>query len=102
MISEQGIRNRELLLRRFNEPRKLRDAVNIVGYSPMITREIKESIRNEFSNSLNYRREMSRIFDQLTAQEQNALIQLGREILEEESTNNNPTRSVLLEYIPNV
>ena len=102
MISEQGIRNRELLLRRFIEPRKLRDAVHIVGYSPIISSEMKESIRNEFSNNLAYRREMSNFFDRLTYEEERMLIQLSREILIAESENDDPTHSVLLEYIPNV
>lgn len=102
MISSIGIENREALLAIFGEPRKLRDALIIVGASPEIDRGLMDYIKNDFApfNS-SYRDEMYRIFSNMSGDHRTALIQLSREIIDAEIASGSENIAILLEYVPN-
>lgn len=103
MPSAQAIHNRDFLLATFGNPSYLRAGVNIVG-SELATghHEWRKIVRESFAlNFPSYRRIMCDIFDRLTPQEEEALIQLAREILDAESQHPDQNPPVLFEYIPN-
>ena len=101
--SEQAVRNREILLERFICPHTLRDAVIIVGsYLHSGLLEWRKQVHEHFAlNFPSYRRDMIRIFDELTPPEEQALFQLTSEILEAEQQDDGKRLPVLFQYIPN-